>query len=66
MAKEKSIKEQLNLQPKVRVRIKENEKNPEDSTVSVIINGYRYLIKRGESIEVPEQIARALEEGKYI
>lgn len=66
MAKEKTIKQLLDEQPKEKVRIPLNDRNPEDKTVSVIINGYRYVIKRGETVEVPVEVARTLEESKYI
>lgn len=61
-----SVKEQLDKMPKKSVRIPINEQNPKDLVVPVTISGYTYQIKRGESVEVPEEVERILIEAKYI
>lgn len=40
--------------------------NKEDVVVPVCINGYTYQIKRGEWVDVPEEVARILEEAGYM
>ena len=57
----KKLKENL-----VRVKLPIDPLNPKDLMVPVVINGYQWLIKRGETVEVPEQVVRILEEAKYI
>jgi len=57
----KKVKEQT-----VRIKIAIDPLNPKDVTVPVMINGYLWLIKRGETVEVPEQVAKILENAKYI
>lgn len=61
-----SVKEQLDKMPKKSVRIPINEQNPKDLVVPVTISGYTFQIKRGESVEVPEEVERILIEAKYI
>lgn len=61
-----SVKEQLDNMPKRTVRIPMDEKNPKEVSVPVTISGYTYQIKRGESVEVPEEVERILIEAKYI
>lgn len=60
------VKEQLDKMPKKHVRIPIDERNPKDLVVPVTISGYTYQIKRGESVEVPEEVERILIEAKYI
>ena len=50
----------------VRIKIPIDPLNPKDIMVPVVINGYQWLIKRGETVEVPTEVARILEEAKYI
>lgn len=50
----------------VRIKIPVDPMNPKDLMVPVVINGYQWLIKRGETVEVPEQVAKILEDAKYI
>ena len=50
----------------VEVKIPVDPQNPRDLIVPVIINGYRWEIKRGEKVSVPEPVAKILEESKYI
>lgn len=51
---------------KIRIKLPIDPLNPKDLMVPVVINGYQWLIKRGESVEVPEQVAKILEDAKYI
>jgi hypothetical protein len=66
---DRSIKEQLDAEPKVRVRLYQV---PADSTdmplpdQTVQLNGYTYNIPRGHSHEVPESIADILQESGHI
>lgn len=50
----------------IRIKLPIDPLNPKDLMVPVVINGYQWLIKRGETVEVPEQVAKILEEAKYI
>ena len=50
----------------VTIKIPVDPQNPEDKVVPVSINGYAYYINRGETVEVPEAVAKILEEAKYI
>ena len=50
----------------VRIKLPEDPLNPKDLMVPVVINGYQWLIKRGETVEVPEQVSKILEDAKYI
>ena len=50
----------------IRIKIPVDPMNPKDLMVPVVINGYQWLIKRGETVEVPEQVAKILEDAKYI
>lgn len=49
------------VQPRVRVRVPKEKGN-----VPVQINGYTFLIAAGEYVEVPRDVADALEAGNYI
>ena len=51
---------------KVRIRLPKDKLNKEDVVVPVCINGYTYQIKRGEWVDVPEEVARILEEAGYM
>lgn len=48
------------------IKIPIDPQNPKDLIVPVIINGYRWEIKRGEKVIVPEPVAKILEDAKYI
>lgn len=50
----------------VRIKLPIDPLNPKDLMVPVVINGYQWLIKRGETVEVPEQVSKILEDAKYI
>lgn len=58
--KEKTMKEILDEQPKVSYLIPytDGAKHP---YTAVTINGYRYEIKHGERVEIPESVARILD-----
>ena len=50
----------------VRIKLPVDPLNPKDLMVPVVINGYQWLIKRGETVEVPEEVVKILEGAKYI
>jgi len=56
----------INAEKKVRIKIAVDPFNPGDMVVPVTINGYHWNIKRGESIEVPETVAKILFDAHYI
>ena len=51
---------------KVKVRIPRDQLNDTDSFVPVVINGKITQIKRGEDVEVSEEIARILRDSGYL
>ncbi len=63
---EKETGAELAKSPKVRIRLPVDKLNKEDVVVPVCINGYTYQIKRGEWVEVPQEVARILEEAGYM
>nr|DAM99268.1 MAG TPA: hypothetical protein [Caudoviricetes sp.] len=63
---EKATGEELAKSKKVRIRLPKDQLNEEDVVVPVCINGYTYQIKRGEWVDVPEEVARILEEAGYM
>lgn len=50
----------------IKIKIPVDPMNPKDLIVPVMINGYKWKIKRGETVEVPEAVANILEGAKYI
>ncbi len=52
------VRDQLRAEPKVRVRV-------QDDTF-VGLNGYQFLIQKGQSVEVPQTIADILEQAGRI
>lgn len=58
-------KAQLDKEPKVRIKLR-LDKSGKASSVPVCINGYIYLIRRGEAVEVPQTVAEILENADYI
>lgn len=58
--KKKTMKEILDEQPKVSYLIPYTDGENLPYT-AVIINGYRYEIKHGERVEIPESVARILD-----
>lgn len=65
MAK-KAGEEIKSKQKKVKIKIPIDKLNPKDTKVPVCINGYIWEIKRGETVEVPENVANILLEAGYI
>ena len=63
---EKATGEELAKGKKVRIRLPMDQLNKEDVVVPVCINGYTYQIKRCEWVDVPEEVARILEEAGYM
>lgn len=57
---------EVNKQKKVSVRVPKDPLNPKDHSVPVCINGYIWTLKRGEDIEVPEEVKRILDEAGYL
>ncbi|MGE4213147.1 MAG: hypothetical protein AB7E42_00015 [Anaerotignaceae bacterium] len=55
----------LAKEPKRTIKIK-GKNNKDTEPVPVGINGYFYFINKNESIEVPQSVARVLEEADYI
>ena len=62
----KAMKEAFAKEKGVRVKVPVDALNPKDLNVTVQVNGYTFLIKRGETVDVPESIANILSEAKYI
>ena len=58
--KEKTMKEILDEQPKVSYLIPYTD-DEELPYTAVTINGYRFEIKHGERVEIPECVARILD-----
>lgn len=52
----------LDKEPKSRIRITADKNNPNYVTERVYVNGACYQIPVGESVEVPETIAKLLED----
>lgn len=52
----------LAKEKKVRVRIRKDENNPNYVTERVFVNGVCYQIDVGEYVELPETVAKLLEE----
>lgn len=63
---EKATGNELAKGKKVSIRLPKDQLNKEDVVVPVCINGYTYQIKRGERVDVPEEVARILEEAGYM
>lgn len=53
-------------QDKVRIKIPVDKDNKDEISVPVTINGYTWVIKRGESVEVPTAVADLLALADYI
>jgi len=56
-SKAETMRARLAEQPKVRIFIQREPKEPVGATLSVILNGYRLNIQKGVYVDVPEQIA---------
>lgn len=57
LTKAEIMKEALSKQPKVSIYIPLEKGESRNSVETVILNGYRLNIKKGEYVEVPKQIA---------
>lgn len=57
---------EVNEQKKVSVRVPKDPLNPKDVQVPVLINGYMWILKRGEDVEVPAEVKRILDEAGYL
>ena len=55
-------KEDLMKQPKVKLRVPFNPMGTGDALIPININGFRWFLKPGETVEVPEEIAKIFEE----
>lgn len=68
-AMDKSVKDTLQNQDKVKVRLWQVPKDSSDEPwppQEVAVNGYVYVIQRGVSVEVPETVAEILEQAGHI
>ena len=61
----KGVRERLEKQKKVRIKIRPTT-DKDTQPVPVVINECCYLIKKGEYVDVPEDVAKLLEEADYI
>lgn len=59
---EEQTLEMLSKEKKVRVRIRKDDNNPNYVTERVYVNGVCYQIEVGEYVDVPETIAKLLED----
>jgi hypothetical protein len=58
------MKARLDAQPKVAIMIPLSPGEVSGSTESVILNGHRVNIRKGEYVYVPEQVARVIMESQ--
>lgn len=61
-----STKEALAKEKKITTIIPKSELNPNDIVIPVMINGYVLQINRGEEVELPESVYKAIKNGGYI
>lgn len=61
-----TTKEVLAKEKKITTIIPKSELNPNDIVIPVMINGYAMQINRGEEVELPESVYKAIKEGGYI
>lgn len=58
-------KAHLDAQPKRKIRLPKSQ-NPKDPNFETVqINGYTFIIKRGEDVEVPDEVAQILYRAGY-
>lgn len=62
----KGMKGKLAKCPQVEIKVPIDKQNPKDLEVTVQINGYVYLIKRGETVKVPAPVKKLLERAGHI
>lgn len=55
----------LSEQPKIRTRIPREPKEPIDACATVILDSLRINIRKGVSVDLPEQIADIIEDSYY-
>lgn len=51
---------------RIKVKIPVDPLNPHDDCVPIQINGYKWLCKRGEVINLPKECIKLLEEAGYL
>lgn len=61
-----STGETLKKEKQVTLMIPKSELNPKEKIVPVTINGFTYIIKRGEKVTVPETVENILTEAGYL
>lgn len=59
-------KEILAKEKKITTIIPKSELNPNDIVIPVMINGYAMQVNRGEEVELPISVYKAIKEGGYI
>ena len=64
LGKAERMRLHLEAQPKVPIMIPLSQGEVSGSTESVILNGYRLNIRKGEYVYVPEQVARVIMESQ--
>jgi hypothetical protein len=64
LGKAERMRQHLEAQPKVPIMIPLTPGEIAGSTESVILNGYRLNIRKGEYVHVPEQVARVIMESQ--
>jgi hypothetical protein len=64
LGKAEKMRLHLEAQPKVPIMIPLSPGEAAGSTESVILNGYRLNIRKGEYVHVPEQVARVIMESQ--
>ncbi len=62
----KKMKTILDKEPKKSIRLPLLKDKNAINSVPVCINGYIYQVQRGVTVEVPEPVAKLLEEGGYM
>ena len=55
----------LMTQPKVRTRVPREAKEPIDACATVILNSLRINIRKGVSVDLPEEVSNIIEESYY-
>lgn len=64
VGKAERMRQTLEAQPKVPIMIPLGQGEAAGSTESVILNGHRLNIRKGEYVYVPEQVARVIMESQ--
>lgn len=62
----KGMKGKLAKCQQVEIKVPIDKQNPKDLEVTVQINGYVYLIKRGETVKVPAPVKKLLERAGHL